>query len=57
MDQCARAEIIKRINDFATTGSFRGLHRLRFGKKRVIIRLPADSAEIVAVDNRDKIYK
>ncbi|MDR2638992.1 MAG: hypothetical protein LBC09_04045 [Helicobacteraceae bacterium] len=66
MDQYARVEIIKRINDFATTGvpspkpltgSLRGLHRLRFGKKRVIIRLSADSAEIVAIDSRDKVYK
>ncbi|MDR2639497.1 MAG: hypothetical protein LBC09_06665 [Helicobacteraceae bacterium] len=66
IDAHEEREIIDRLKNFAVklvptpkplTGSLRGLHRLRFGKKRVIVRLSADSAEIVAIDSRDKVYK
>lgn len=65
MDASNRARIREALERYASTGhgdvkalrgEFRGLHRLRVGKWRVIFALEGDLVRAISIDNRGQAY-
>ena len=65
MEAADRTRIREALERYASTahgdvkplhGEFRGLHRLRVGKWRVILALESDLVRVISIDNRGQTY-